>query len=207
MGNRAAKGSDFERQFCRRLSLWWTAGEDDSIFWRTSQSGGRATTRAKAGKRADRHCGDLCAIDPIGEPLLRLISWELKRGYNRATFHELLDKPAQAKPPLYQEWFAKAESDRERAGAVYWALVHKRDRREPLLVTQAPLIWHLERLSGWGNASLPGGVYPVGPVSMVEWRREPGKERNLMVLTVDEFLAVRPDAMLQMLAQREGRSA
>ena len=128
-----AKGQDFERLLCKQLSLWWSNGEDDNIFWRTSNSGGRATTRAKAGKKANIHCGDIGVIDPIGEPLLRVISWELKRGYSRATIHDLLDKPDKAKTQIYEEWFTKAERDRQRSGALYWALVHKRDRREPLI--------------------------------------------------------------------------
>lgn len=129
-----AKGQDFERLCCKQLSLWWTGDDNnDTVFWRTSNSGGRATTRARAGKKANLHCGDIGAIDPIGEPLLRVISWELKRGYGKATIHDLLDKPAKATEQIYEAWFAKAERDRQRSGALYWALVHKRDRHEPLI--------------------------------------------------------------------------
>lgn len=130
---RSAKGSAFERSICRQLSLWWSEGQDDNLFWRTSQSGGRATTRAKAGKRADKHCGDICALDHVGAPLLRVISWELKRGYGKATIHDLLDRPTKAKQQVYEEWIAKADRDRRRAGALYWAIIHQRDRREPIM--------------------------------------------------------------------------
>src|SRR6185312_11925602 len=126
----------FERLLCKRISLWWTQDEkepDDFIFWRTSNSGGRATTRAKTGKRADKHCGDIVAVDPKGEDLLKVISFELKRGYNKATVHDLLDKPTRAKQSIYAQWFEKAERDRKRAGALYWCLIHMRDRREAMV--------------------------------------------------------------------------
>jgi hypothetical protein len=61
-----AKGSAFERKICRLLSLWVTGGTDDSLFWRSSQSGGRATSRKKAGKDLANQAGDICAIDPAG---------------------------------------------------------------------------------------------------------------------------------------------
>lgn len=131
--NGSRKGAAWERSLCRRLSEWWTNGERDDCFWRTSQSGGRATSRAKAGKKADLHCGDICALDEEGAPLLRVISVEAKRGYNKHTIHDLLDKPLRGKPATYTEWFAKAERDRQRAGALYWLLIHMRDRREPLV--------------------------------------------------------------------------
>src|SRR5262245_2386383 len=47
--NRAAKGSKFERDLCRQLSLWWSDGKRDDVFWRASQSGGRAKFRGRRG--------------------------------------------------------------------------------------------------------------------------------------------------------------
>lgn len=130
---KAQKGSSFEREFAKKLSLWWTNGEDDFIFWRTSQSGGRATTRAKSGRKANLHCGDIGAVDPRGEPLLKWFSFELKRGYGRSTIQDLLDTTVDAKQSKYEEWIVKADRDRDRAGAMFWALIHRRDRKEPLL--------------------------------------------------------------------------
>jgi len=43
-----AKGGEFERDISRFLSRWWTYGERDDVFWRTSASGARATTRSLA---------------------------------------------------------------------------------------------------------------------------------------------------------------
>lgn len=62
------KGSTFERQLCRTLSLWVSAGTDDDWFWRSAMSGGRATLRvAKHG--AQRVAGDICATAPGGHAL------------------------------------------------------------------------------------------------------------------------------------------
>ncbi len=150
------KGSAWERLLAKRLSLWWTA-EDlsprDNVFWRTSNSGGRATVRSKSGLVANRQCGDLCAIDPIGEPLLKVISWELKKGYGRCTIHDLLDKPENAKDQMLEQWIAQASSDQIRSGARYWCIVHQRDRREPLIITTQAFIVALDKYigfpSGW----------------------------------------------------------
>lgn len=133
------KGFPFEREMARRLSLWWTGGDNDNVLWRTAQSGGRATTRAKAGKNSRVHCSDLCAIDPVAEPLMRALCIELKKGYSKETIHDLLDKPTRAKRQKYEEWFDKAERDRLRAGALYWVIIHMRDRREPLIWMPAEL--------------------------------------------------------------------
>jgi hypothetical protein len=128
-----AKGGAFEREICKRLSLWWTDGEDDSCFWRTSNSGGRATVRGKQGKKTSGHYGDVAATDERGKPFLDLFTIEIKRGYNRCTSAELLDKPARAKAQQYETWIAKAREDSAAAGSSSWMLIHKRDQREAVV--------------------------------------------------------------------------
>ena len=85
------KGAKFEREISKALSRWWTEGERDDIFWRTSQSGGRATTRKKQGKSTKNQDGDICATDPIGQPLLDITTIELKVGYKSWNIKELND--------------------------------------------------------------------------------------------------------------------
>lgn len=41
----SAKGSSFEREFCKKLSLWVSDGKDPDIFWRTAGSGSMATRK------------------------------------------------------------------------------------------------------------------------------------------------------------------
>ncbi|MBM3120244.1 MAG: hypothetical protein FJ006_12010, partial [Chloroflexi bacterium] len=60
----SSKGASFERDISRQLSLWWTHGERDDVFWRSSMSGGRATVRAKKGQKTAYQNGDITATDP-----------------------------------------------------------------------------------------------------------------------------------------------
>lgn len=56
------KGSAFERDVCRRLSLWLSGGLRDDLLWRSAMSGGRATIQARAGKVNLAQSGDVSAI-------------------------------------------------------------------------------------------------------------------------------------------------
>lgn len=127
------KGSQFERDIAKKLSLWWTKDVRDDIFWRTSQSGGRATTRAKKGKTTANSEGDLCAIDPIGQPLMDRFVIELKKGYNKDSLIDLVDSPVGKQVGMYPKWIKKvkeqAEKDRKQ-----WLLIVKKDRRKELIV-------------------------------------------------------------------------
>ena len=138
MANKASKGSAFEREVCKRLSLWWTQDEDDGsrddVFWRTSNSGGRATTRGKSGKKTKNQYGDVGATDLMGQPLLDLVTIEIKRGYNSSTIADLLDKPLGAAKQRYEEWIEKIIKTSEEAKTPYWLLITRRDRRETIIV-------------------------------------------------------------------------
>ncbi len=133
------KGSEFERWVCKRLSTWWEPERSD-IFWRTSNSGGRATTRNKTGLSTKGQHGDICATDPIGQPLIDAITFELKRGYSQFSIMDVIDKPA-GKRPLYREWMDKISRTSQIAGTLGWVLIVKRDQREPLVIaSKFPLI-------------------------------------------------------------------
>jgi hypothetical protein len=127
------KGNAFERKICTELSLWWTDGKNDNVFWKTSNSGGRATTRRKNKKTALLGCGDIEAVDPIGKPLIDAFTFELKKGYNDDSFADLLDAPATAKQQQYAKWFTKIEQEHKLAKSYTWALIVQRDRRLPLI--------------------------------------------------------------------------
>lgn len=57
------KGAQFERDMCRKLSLWLSGGRRSDLFWRSAMSGGRATLAAKKGDDTVQSSGDLTAID------------------------------------------------------------------------------------------------------------------------------------------------
>ena len=81
--NPKKKGGAYELEIARDLSLWYTEGKRDDIFFRSHSSGARATMRSKSGKRTKGQYGDLCASDPIGEPLIKVWTGECKSGYGR----------------------------------------------------------------------------------------------------------------------------
>lgn len=64
-GGGKQKGSAFERQVCKDLSLWLSGGKHDDWFWRSAMSGGRATVGKKAGNIRSQQAGDISAIEGL----------------------------------------------------------------------------------------------------------------------------------------------
>ena len=128
-----AKGAEFERSFSVNLSTWWTRNLEEprsDVFWRSTTSGARATVRAKKGQSTSGQYGDITAIDPVGLPFLKAFCCELKRGYSRHSIQDMID----ADKSKYGEWIGKLKKTAEAAGSLWWMLVVKRDRREPLIL-------------------------------------------------------------------------
>jgi hypothetical protein len=128
------KGSAFEREFCKTLSHWWSGGGRSDCFWRTASSGGRATARRKKGLATANSAGDICSTDECGLPFLRAFALELKRGYNGATIADTLDRPAKAAAQTYEKWVAQAKESQLQSGSKYWMVVHKRDKRDAVVL-------------------------------------------------------------------------
>lgn len=85
MSSPKSQGSSYEREIAVKLSLWYSKGKRDDIFYRSHSSGGRATNRKKAGKELKGQYGDICATDPMGKPLIDKWCVECKHGYSRKT--------------------------------------------------------------------------------------------------------------------------
>lgn len=128
------KGSQYERDICVELSLWWTKGEREDIFWRVPGSGGRARRRGKKGLSTFGQHDDVKATDPIGLPLTKLAVIEVKRGYNRYTIQDMLDKPEGAVEQMYESWIRKSQESSRQAGTEFWMIIVKRDRRVPIIL-------------------------------------------------------------------------
>jgi hypothetical protein len=127
------KGSAFEREICKRLSLWFTDGDRDDIFWRTAGSGARATRRGK--KTTFGQYGDIQATDPIGQPLIDAFTIEVKKGYNKLSIQDLIDViPKKDRKHPLEKIIEKVEFDCRRAKSKSWMLIWKRDRRKCLVI-------------------------------------------------------------------------
>lgn len=136
--SKSSKGAAFERECCRSLSFWASKGKYDDWYWRSSQSGGRATSRAKVGKRTIGQNGDIAATCPEADFLTKECAIEIKRGYNRSAFlADLLDRVSW--PDLNERkgtilgFLEQSVRAAQTGGNPYWMLVHKRDRREALV--------------------------------------------------------------------------
>ena len=128
-----AKGGQFERDICHKLSLWWSGGKSDDIFWRTSGSGARATSRFKKGKATHGQHSDITHTHPSGAPFTDLFVTELKRGHNKTTLIEMIDTPKLVKSNLWWQWIRKVQNSVNASGAMSWLLIHKRDGREEMI--------------------------------------------------------------------------
>jgi hypothetical protein len=128
-----SKGSSFEREICKLLSSWWSDGQRDDIFWRTSGSGARATVRQKIGKKTYGQEGDIQAVDPIGSPLTKLFTIELKRGYSKNTILDIIDAPKKAKPQIYEQFIIQSMTEQANSGTWAWCLITKRNSKETMI--------------------------------------------------------------------------
>ncbi len=86
-GGGKSKGSAFERDVAVGLSRWISNNERDDLLWRSSQSGGRATTARKSKKEYKTQAGDFSAIHPLGQPFL-------DKFYLEAKFYRNLQYPS-----------------------------------------------------------------------------------------------------------------
>lgn len=137
-----AKGGQFERDLCKKLSLWWTNGERSDIFWRTSGSGARAKTRSKQGQRTFGQYGDIQATDPIGQPLIDVFTIEAKKGYNNHGFFDAVESFGK-KDTMWEKFIKQAKEDCKNAGTKGWMLIWKRDRRKSVIWIPMNIYWLL----------------------------------------------------------------
>jgi len=130
---KSKKGGNYEREFSKALSLWYSDGDCDDIFWRTSGSGARATTRRKQQKKTRYEYGDISFRDPTGQPFIDYFLLELKRGYSKGI--DVLDFLDKKKGDiLILKWWKKAEEEKVFAERKSTMLVVRRDGKAPVLV-------------------------------------------------------------------------
>lgn len=129
MGRGKQKGNTFERKICDQLSEWWSGKKNKRIFWRSASSGGMATQRAKKGLKTQGQGSDVTNIHPSGKYLIKLFTIELKRGYNKHTLYDLLDKTKKHKDQEWEKWFRQAHEGAINGKTMGWMVINQRDRR------------------------------------------------------------------------------
>ena len=127
-GGGKQKGSAFEREICKKLSLWFTENERDDIFFRSASSGAMATQRFKKGKTTSGQQGDITSTDPEGIKFINKFSIELK-SYKDFSLDFLVYK----NKSLIHDWWKQCVGDAERENKNP-LLIIKKNRREEIII-------------------------------------------------------------------------
>lgn len=163
------KGSEFEREISRMLSLWWSDGlkidpPRDDLFWRTHGSGARAKTRARKGLTTEGQYGDVAATNPISKPLTDCCLIELKRGYSKSCSDclnplDVLDR--RKGTPLLLRFWEQVFKDAYLVNRDP-ILIFKRDRREPCVMITNDFYYELYAYSNntFRNYATLKGIIP-----------------------------------------------
>ena len=128
--NSKSKGSSFERIICKKLSVWWTNGERDDIFWRSAGSGAMATNAHRSGSFRANMEGDISYSDAIGKPLMDLFCIELKNGYADWSALDLLE--SNQKVTRFEEFWNQACESALHSNALPMLIYHK-DRKNTMV--------------------------------------------------------------------------
>jgi hypothetical protein len=192
MKNSKAKGSGFERECARTLSLWWSDGIRDDLVWRTSGSGATHTTRAKKGKQTEGQAGDLCATNAEMIPFFNFFLVECKSGYRSSEPLKSIDplcsvdSPRSHKtPPLLIQWFLKADKERAVAERKTVMIIFKRTGKEPCVMLRSGVLPILTDMFGF----LPGSCLNIRHSFYKENKlKQPSQSLNLTIFSLKTFI-------------------
>ena len=141
--NNQKKGRIFEKEIAKELSIWWSIGKRDDIFFCSSGSGSRFTSRKKRGKDTANSCGDLSYTDSDGKPFMDRFSVELKNGYsNDLDLLSIID--SNNKNSVLVDWATKAQKEIEEAGREQFLIIFKRDRKNKVVCIDSRFLEQLD---------------------------------------------------------------
>ena len=149
------KGDDFERENCRYLSLWWTEGERDDIFWRN-----RVKVTSKTPK-AEKQLGDITATHTLGLPLIEIFNIEVKTGYSKTKsgkrtrnvpwdILDIIDSTSPKGAKVFVEFWKQTIEDAQLSGRIPM-LIFKRDFHVPVVAMYYLDLSKLEHYSGYST--------------------------------------------------------
>lgn len=193
----AGKGSSFEREVSKQLSLWFSHGESDSWIWRTAMSGGRATVRAKKGQTTSGGAGDLTFTDAKAAPLFELVTFELKRGYAKTSLSDLIDRNDGTKPGTFEQWVAQAYTSSRQGGTEHWMIIHKRNNRPAMAYINSSLYRMLAEDGHSGSITLARPTVTwVGKVRLDQKASSASRPIRIVAMPFDQFLdLVNPESL------------
>lgn len=114
------KGSQFERDICKKLSLWISRGERKDLFWRSAMSGGRSLPTC---------AGDISAVHPDGHVLTDKFVIECK--HHKASIFLPILFP-RGKKPLIRGWWDKLKAEADKFGRRPMLII--RENNSPVMV-------------------------------------------------------------------------
>lgn len=167
-----AKGSDFERYVCRRLTWWITGSEKPEIFWRSVASGAKSTREVKF-----NISGDIMALKEAGMWLSESCSIECKT-YKSYRLADLLF-------PRFspEDWWRQATEDASRTG------------KRPMLIFKQlrfPVLIALEDFLDYNRV--------MDPKSLHSLTYKIGEESQMRMFLFEEWLkAVSPEHFKQLV--------
>lgn len=142
-GGGSQKGASYERSLCVAFSRWFSFGQTDDLFWRTSGSGSRATRRHKKNQRLTKYqYGDMTYDREEGKPLVEYLNFEFRFRRQLEPLGVFYDTD-----PNYSllSFWAKATSEAEQSGRIP-ILVTKVNRGQSVLWMPSSLFVSLERI-------------------------------------------------------------
>lgn len=155
MGRHNQKGAEYERKTCGRLSHWVSDSLREDCFWRSAMSGGRANlpSRRKQGQRFDAQSGDISAIRPEGQLLLKLFMVECKWYKNLN-----MEAPIFGRAGVITAFWKKLRKEAKNRG-VRPMLFGKQNRRGEVLCTNAAGVRILQH--GSKETLVPIAIFPA----------------------------------------------
>lgn len=143
MVNGKSKGSSYEREISKKLSLWLSEGKRDDLLWRTQNSGGRFTTRRKLGIDTQNQDGDITSTDPEAQFFSDRYTLELKR-YGDVNLWGLLTKKGGGIILFWKQTIRQA-SDSNKIPI----LIVKQDRKPALWISNNDFQYNIDEYFHW----------------------------------------------------------
>lgn len=167
------KGSGWEREIGRILSMWWTAGERKDVLYRRDV-GGHFAFKYNLGKKG--LSGDIMAIDPIAVLFQDAVSVEAKFYKAEASilFEAVLGKRTQV-----LQWWQQCEGDAISEEKVPWLIV-KFNHRIPFIMM--PNEFYMQTVEKLG---MPKGVRTI---LFIKLHFEDTIYNTLVTLKLEDFL-------------------